>query len=135
VAGAEERLRLEECREILGDLGLSGVAREMAGNLPFGTMKRVEIARALASRPQLLLLDEPAAGLTHGEVVGFGRLIGSIRERFAVTVLLVEHNMNLVMDLCSRLLVLNFGRLLGEGTPDQIRRDPAIVAAYLGEAP
>ena len=133
-AGAEERQRLEECREILADLDLSGVAGEMAGNLPFGTMKRVEIARALASRPQLLLLDEPAAGLTHGEVVGFGRLIESIRERFAVTVLLVEHNMNLVMDLCSRLLVLNFGRLLGEGTPDQIRRDPAIVAAYLGDA-
>ena len=133
LADAEEKQHLEECRAILDELDLARVAEESAGNLPFGSLKRVEIARALASHPQLLLLDEPAAGLTHSEVARFGRLIERIRKRFEVTVLLVEHNMNLVMELCGRLLVLNFGQLLAEGTFAEIRRDPAVISAYLGE--
>ena len=95
------------CRGILRELKLEAVADERAGNLPFGTLKHVEIARALASKPKLLLLDEPAAGLNHGELVDFGRLITRLRKAFGLTVLLVEHNMGLVMDLCERLIVLH----------------------------
>jgi len=96
-------------------------------------LKRVEIARALASRPQLLLLDEPASGLTYQELVEFAGLISRIRAAFGLTVLLVEHNMGLVMDLCSRVLVLHLGRKLAEGTPAQIQSDAHVIAAYLGE--
>ena len=122
------------CRGILRELELDAVADEKAGNLPFGTLKHVEIARALASQPKLLLLDEPAAGLNHGELVDFGRLINRLREAFSLTVLLVEHNMGLVMDICERLVVLHLGKNLAEGPPAAIRENPAVIAAYLGEA-
>ncbi|PWT90461.1 MAG: high-affinity branched-chain amino acid ABC transporter ATP-binding protein LivG [Proteobacteria bacterium] len=131
---AEEARLVEQCRSLLRELELESFANDLAGSLPFGTLKRVEIARALASRPRLLLLDEPASGLTYRELVDFGALISRIRDLFDLTVLLVEHNMGLVMDLCSRVLVLHLGRKLAEGTPAQIQSDPAVVAAYLGDA-
>jgi len=131
---AEEARLIEFCRGILRELDLDQYAFQLAGNLPFGTLKRVEIARALASKPRLLLLDEPASGLTYGELVEFSTLITRIRDVFDLTVLLVEHNMGLVMDLCARLIVLHLGQNLAEGTPAQIRSNPAVIAAYLGEA-
>jgi branched-chain amino acid transport system ATP-binding protein len=133
-ADPEERQQTEFCHSILRELELEAVAHERAANLPFGTLKRVEIARALAARPKLLLLDEPAAGLTYGELVAFGALITKVRRAFDLTVLLVEHNMGLVMDLCGRLIVLHLGRKLAEGAPAEISRDPAVIAAYLGDA-
>jgi branched-chain amino acid transport system ATP-binding protein len=131
---AHEREITEWCRSILHALDLDAFERARAGNLPYGTLKRVEIARALAAKPRLLLLDEPAAGLNHGERIEFGNLIRRVRDAFDLTVLLVEHQMGLVMGLCGRLLVLHLGQLLAEGTPAQIGANPAVVTAYLGEA-
>jgi branched-chain amino acid transport system ATP-binding protein len=131
---ARERRLTEWCRSILRELDLDGVTHVRAGNLPYGTLKRVEIARALAAKPKLLLLDEPAAGLNHGERIEFARLITRIRDLFGLTVLLVEHNMGLVMGLCGRIVVLHLGQVLAEGTPATIRGNPAVVSAYLGEA-
>jgi branched-chain amino acid transport system ATP-binding protein len=134
LSDAREREMTEWCRSILRELHLDAFENERAGNLPYGTLKRVEIARALAAKPRLLLLDEPAAGLNHGERIEFGNLIRRVREAFGLTILLVEHNMGLVMGLCSRLLVLHLGQVLAEGTPSQVSANPAVVSAYLGEA-
>ena len=133
-SNAQERQATEWCRSILHALDLDNFGQERAGNLPYGTLKRVEIARALAARPRLLLLDEPAAGLNHGERIEFAGLIRRIRDEFDLTVLLVEHQMGLVMSLCGRLLVLHLGRLLAEGAPATVSANPAVVTAYLGEA-
>jgi branched-chain amino acid transport system ATP-binding protein len=124
--------RGRRAREILGYVGLGGLAHSQAAGLSYGTQKRVELARALASGPRLLLLDEPAGGLNHEEVGELGELIRRLRRDFELTVLLVEHHMGLVMGLADRVHVLDFGRRIASGTPTVVRNDPAVVEAYLG---
>jgi branched-chain amino acid transport system ATP-binding protein len=119
--------------EIIAFLGLETVARHPAAGLSYGTLKRVELARALAGRPRLLLLDEPASGLNHEEVAALGTLIRAIRDR-GVTVLLVEHHMGLVMQVSDQVVVLDFGRKIAEGTPGEVQANPDVVRAYLGDA-
>ena len=130
---AREREMVAWCRSLICMLDLDRFEGERAGNLPYGTLKRVEIARALAAKPRLLLLDEPAAGLNHVERIEFGDLIKRICDDFELTVLLVEHQMGLVMGLCGRLLVLNLGQILAEGSPAEISTNPTVITAYLGE--
>jgi branched-chain amino acid transport system ATP-binding protein len=124
----------QHCRAILEDLNLSGVAEAAAGSLPYATQKRMEIARALASRPTVLLLDEPAGGLTHGEVAEFGELVSRVRDHHGVTIVLIEHHMGLVMSLCDRVEVFHLGRNLASGTPAEVKANPAVIDAYLGRA-
>jgi branched-chain amino acid transport system ATP-binding protein len=130
----EERATQARARELLGLLGLEPVARVLVSDLPFGTRKRVELARALASQPRLLLLDEPASGLNHEEVSALGALIRAVRERLRLTVLLVEHHMGLVMSISDRVVALNFGRKIAEGAPAEVRSHPELIKAYLGAA-
>lgn len=125
--------RRSSALEILDWLGLADQRDLPAAGLPFAIQKRVEMARALAANPKLILLDEPASGLSHEELQDLAKLVRSIQRELKVGVLLVEHNMDLVMGISDRVCVLNFGRKIGIGTPDEVRSDPAVIEAYLGE--
>ena len=129
----QERLGRDKALEIMDVLGLVAIQQQAAGNLPLGIQKRLELARALALDPQLLLLDEPAAGLNSSETRDLAQLLCSIRERFQLTILLVEHDMGLVMNICDTITVLNFGQKIAEGTPCKVQHHSEVIKAYLGE--
>ena len=129
----DERELQRQVAEMLEVMGLAAWADQPAAELPYGQQRRLEIARALAGRPRLLLLDEPAAGLNPQETEELMRLIEDVRQRFKLTLLLIEHDMRVVMGICRRIVVLDYGVRIAEGTPDEIRTDRGVIEAYLGE--
>lgn len=128
----EEKAMRAEAMELLKIVGLDGVADEKATSLPYGQQRRLEIVRALATHPKLLLLDEPAAGMNPQETEELGAFIKEIKERFKLTIFMIEHHMNLVMGISDRIYVIDFGRQIAQGTPKEVRDNPAVIAAYLG---
>ena len=128
----EEHQMREEAMELLKIVGLDGVADELATSLPYGQQRRLEIVRAMATHPKLLLLDEPAAGMNPQETEELGVFIRDIKERFGLTVFMIEHHMKLVMGISDRIYVIDFGKQIAEGTPKEVRDNPAVIAAYLG---
>ena len=128
----EEKAMREKAMNLLEIVGLADVANELATSLPYGKQRRLEIARALATDPTLLLLDEPAAGMNPQETDELGEFIVDIKNKFNLTVFMIEHHMNLVMDISDRIYVLDFGKQIAEGTPEEIQKNPVVIAAYLG---
>ena len=129
---AEKRAN-EKAMELLDFMGLAEHANEKAGSLPYGVQRRLEIVRALATNPSVILLDEPAAGMNPSETAELTETIRRIRDEFNIAVLLIEHDMSLVMGICEGIAVLNFGRIIAKGTPDEIRDNPQVIEAYLGK--
>jgi branched-chain amino acid transport system ATP-binding protein len=129
----EERQIKEQAMELLAVFGLEGSAQELAKNMPYGAQRRVEIARALATEPRLLLLDEPAAGMNPGEIGELMELIQQIRADFGLTIWIIEHQMRVIMNICERIKVIDFGETIAEGTPVEIQNNPRVIEAYLGE--
>jgi branched-chain amino acid transport system ATP-binding protein len=129
---AEKRIE-DKCRDILNIMDIADLAEEFPKNLPYGLQRRVELARALSTDPRLLLLDEPAAGLSSADVDGLIRLVRWIHEEFKICIWMIEHQMKVVMSLCRRLMVIDFGRTVAAGAPEEIRGNPDVIRAYLGD--
>lgn len=127
-----ERAANERAMELLEFMGLGDIANVKAGSLPYGVQRRLEIARALASNPAIILLDEPAAGMNPSETTELMHQIRRIRDTFQIAIFLIEHDMNLVMNVCEGIVVVNYGRVIAKGTPEQIKENPAVIEAYLG---
>lgn len=131
--GRDERRHVHQALDLLAEVGLQDVARERAGQLPYGHQRRLEITRALATGPRLVLLDEPAAGLNPQETLDLIRFLRQIKERHGLAMLVIEHNLRLVMGLCEHLTVLDHGLIIARGTPEEVRRNPQVIRAYLGK--
>ncbi|MGI5963949.1 MAG: ABC transporter ATP-binding protein [Lawsonibacter sp.] len=129
----KEKLAHESAMELLSIFGMEDLAGHLAGSLPYGAQRRLEIVRALATNPSLLLLDEPAAGMNPSETADLMENIVKIRDTFHIAILLIEHDMNLVMGICEGICVLNFGQIIAKGTPDEIKNNPVVIEAYLGK--
>lgn len=128
-----ERIAKERCMELLDFMGMADLAQQRAGSLPYGAQRRLEIVRALATNPAIILLDEPAAGMNPSETAELMEHIRLIRDTFQIAIMLIEHDMNLVMGVCEGIAVVNYGKIIAKGTPDQIRTNPEVIEAYLGK--